>query len=451
MTKDMTTGNIPKHLITFAIPMVLGNLFQLTYNAVDSIIVGRYVGTNSLAAVGAANPIMNIVIFIIVGICMGTSVLMSEYYGAQEIDKLKREISTSMIVGIIFTIFMSIVCFFLSMSILKLTKTPNEIINEADGYLKIIFSGLIFTFIYNIYSSTLRSMGDSVTPIVFLIFSSILNIFLDITLVLKFNLGVNGAAIATVISQGCSSVLCVIYALKKIPLLRFKRSEIVVDKALLKDTINYSWVTALQQTCLYVGKLLVQGSVNRLGVNSIATFNAVTRIDDFVLTPEQSISHAMTTFIAQNRGANRRERIKKGFVAGMLIEATYWLIVIAPVFLGANNLMLLFVPESGSEVIRLGVLYLEAMAVFYILPGMTNGLQGYFRGMGDLKITLCSTFLQITGRVIFSYILAPKLGIAGIAFSCLLGWIIMLSYEIPVFYRYNKKKNKGLKNKLLSA
>jgi putative MATE family efflux protein len=439
VTKDMTSGSIPKHLITFAIPMVLGNLFQLTYNAVDAIIVGHFVGTSSLAAVGAANPIMNIVIFFIVGICMGTSVLMSEYFGANDIEKLKREVSTSMIVGMVFTIVMSIVCFFLAKPILVITQTPSEIIPEANIYLKVIFSGLIFTFLYNIYSSTLRSMGDSKTPIIFLMISSILNIFLAILFVVVFKLGVMGAGIATVISQFVSCTLCIIYVYRKIPILHFKRSEIVIDKALLKDTINYSWVTALQQTCLYVGKLLIQGSVNRLGVNSIATFNAVTRVDDFVLTPEQSIAYATTTFVAQNRGAKKRERIKKGFYAGMIIEAIYWLIVVAPVYFGSGSLMKLFVPDSGAEVIRLGVIYLESMAIFYILPGMTNGLQGYFRGMGDLKITLVSTFIQIVVRVIFSYILAPSFGIAGIAFSCLAGWIAMLFYEIPVYFKHRKQ------------
>ncbi|SFC17541.1 MATE family efflux transporter [Clostridium uliginosum] len=439
MTNDMTSGNIPKQLVKFAIPMVLGNMFQLTYNAVDSIIVGHFVGTSSLAAVGAANPIMNIVIFFIVGICMGTSVLMSEYFGEGNIKKLKREISTSMIVGLGFTIIMSIICFFLSKNILLITQTPIEIVPEANLYLRTIFCGLIFTFLYNIYSATLRSMGDSKTPILFLIFSSILNAILAVIFVVVLKLGVLGTAIATVISQAVSSILCIIYVYKKIPILRFSKSEITVDTSLLKNTINYSWVTALQQTCLYIGKLLVQGSVNPLGVNSIAAFNAVTRIDDFALNPEQSISSAMTTFIAQNRGGEKFDRIKKAFHYGMLIEVIYWLILIAPVYLGARSVMQLFVPDSGAQVIHLGVIYLESMAFFYILPGLTNGLQGYFRGMGDLKITLISTFVQILSRVILSYILAPRYGIAGIAFSCLFGWIVMLSYEVPAYLKYRKK------------
>lgn len=439
MTKDMTSGSIPKQLVTFAIPMILGNMFQLTYNAVDAIIVGRFVGTNSLAAVGAANPIMNIVIFLIVGICTGTSVLMSEYFGSGDIKKLKREISTSIIAGLIFTIIISISCIFLSKYILIITQTPIEIVSEANLYLRTIFCGLIFTFIYNIYSATLRSMGDSKTPILFLIFSSILNAILAITFVAFFNLGILGAAIATVISQAVSSVLCIIYVYNKVPILRFSKSELIIDKALLKNTISFSSVAALQQTCLYIGKLLVQGSVNSLGVSSIAAFNAVTRIDDFALAPEQSIAIGMTTMIAQNKGAKKYEHIKKIFNYGILIEVIYWLIVIAPVYFGANSIMQLFVPDSDAMVVHLGVIYLESMAFFYILPGLTNGLQGYFRGMGDLKITLISTFLQILTRVIFSYILAQRYGIAGIAFSCLAGWIVMLFYEVPSYSAHRKQ------------
>lgn len=439
VAKDMTTGNISKHLISFAIPMVLGNLFQLTYNAVDSIIVGRYVGTEALAAVGAANPIMNIIIFFIVGICMGASILMSEFYGAGDLERLKKEISTSLIMGLIFTITISFLCFFLVKPILILTKTPQEIIPVANNYLRIICSGLMFTFLYNIYAATLRSVGDSKTPIYFLVISSILNVVLDLLFVVKLGLGVKGAAIATVIAQGVCCVLCIGYVYKYVPILRIKRSELEVDKKLLKKTINYGWVTAMQQTCLYVGKLLVQGAVNPLGIESIATFNAVTRVDDFVFTPQQSIASAMTTYIAQNRGANKADRIKKGFRCGMYIETIYWGIIAVIVYMGAKGIVGLFVTETNGEIISLGGAYLRSMAFFYIMPAITNGIQGYFRGMGELKVTLRSTFIQMTFRVMFSYLLASRWGIPGIAMSCFGGWVAMLAYEVPIYLKYRRK------------
>ena len=448
MATDMTNGNISNHLIKFAVPLVLGNLFQLTYNAADSIIVGRYVGTSALAAVGTANPIMNIVMFLIVGICMGASVLMSEYFGANDIKNFKREVSTTMIAGLIFTVIIIILCVMLIEPILRLIQTPQEIISDATIYLKIIFLGLIFTFLYNVYASTLRSIGDSKSPLIFLIISAILNVVMDIIFVVYFNMGVAGAAIATVIAEMFSSIFCIIYVYKKVPLLRFSKNEIVLDKKLLKRTINYSSVTAMQQTCLYVGKVLVQSAVNPLGVDAIATFNAVNRVDDFAFTPQQSISNAMTTFLAQNRGAKKHERIKQGLWAGLKIETLYWCIIVGLVYFGANKLMNLFVPNEGSKVIELGVIYLHLMAFFYILPAWTNGIQGYFRGMGQLKVKLISTFSQMVGRVTFAYLLAPRLGIVGIALSCFAGWVIMLAYEVPVLIKHRINHSSKQKSSL---
>ena len=432
MTRNMTNGSIFKHLFSFAIPMIFGNLFQLTYNAVDSIIVGRYVGEKALAAVGTANPIMNIVIFFIIGICMGASVLMSEFYGAGEMDKLKKEISTTMILGFGFAIVISILCMLFAKPILILIQTPKEILNVASSYLRIIFSGLIFTFFYNVYASTLRSMGDAKTPIYFLIISSVLNTLLDL-------LFVEGAAFATVIAEAVSCILCIRYAYRKVPILRLKMKDMVIERNLVEKTIRYSWVTSLQQTCLYVGKVFVQGAVNPLGIDSIASFNAVNRIDDFAFTPEQSISHAMTTFIAQNRGAKKEKRIQEGFYKGLIMEVLYWALLWVVVFFGAGAMMKLFVPEGDGSILQLGTKYLQAMAFFYLLPALTNGLQGYFRGIGDLKITLNSTFIQMLFRVIFAYIFAPKMGINGIAYACLCGWIAMLLYEVPVYFRIRKK------------
>jgi len=445
----MTNGNISNHLIKFAVPLVLGNLFQLTYNAADSIIVGRYVGTNALAAVGTANPIMNIVMFLIVGICMGASVLMSEYFGANDIKKFKREVSTTMIAGLIFTFIIIIVSVISIEPILRLIQTPQEIISDATTYLRIIFFGLIFTFLYNVYASTLRSIGDSKSPLIFLIISAILNVVMDIIFVVYFNMGVAGAAIATVTAEMFSSLFCIIYVYKKVPLLHFSKHEIVLDKDLLKRTINYSSVTAMQQTCLYVGKVLVQSAVNPLGVDAIATFNAVNRVDDFAFTPQQSISSAMTTFLAQNRGAKKHDRIKQCLWTGLKIETLYWCVIALLVYFGANNLMNLFVPNEGSKVIELGVVYLHLMAFFYILPAWTNGIQGYFRGMGQLKVTLISTFSQMIGRVTFAYLLAPRLGIVGIALSCFGGWVIMLAYEVPVLIKHRRKQSSKQKTTLV--
>lgn len=442
MSSNMTDGRIPGKLVKFAVPMILGNLFQLTYNAVDSIIVGRYAGEDALAAVGTANPIMNIIIFFIVGICLGASVLMSEYYGAGDLETLKKEISTTFLGGFFFTIGITIICLISTKHILLLIHTPIEIIDSAVQYLRIIFLGLLFTFLYHVCASALRSIGDSKTPIYFLILSSCVNAALDIVFVGWNNLGVIGAAYATVIAEAVSALLCVTYIYWKVPLIRLKRMEIVLDKTLLVLTIQYSWPSAMQQTVLYIGKVLVQSAVNPLGVEAIAAFNAVNRVDDFAFAPQQSIAQSMTVFIAQNRGAKKEERIQSGFLAGIVIEIAYCLSLLVVIYLGAPYVMQLFVTQKESEIVVLGTTYLRYMAFFYILPGFTNGIQGYFRGMGWMKVTFAATSVQMISRVIFAYLFISRFGFTSIAFACFGGWICMLTYEVPQYFRY-RKRNKG--------
>lgn len=443
MKTDMTKGNIPVHLAKFALPLILGNLFQLTYNAVDSIIIGRYAGDASQAAIGTANPIMNIAVFFIVGICTGTSVLMSEYFGAKDHEKLKREIGTSMSVGVLFSLALSLICVLFAKTFLKLINTPAEILELAAAYLRIIFGGLVFTFLYNIYAATMRSIGDARTPIYFLAFSAVLNVILDIVLIVKYDLGVYGAAMGTVFSQMISAVLCGIYVYYKMPIISMKWRDFRIDRQLLKDTVNYSWATGMQKITLNVGKVLIQAFVNDLGVASIAAFNAVNRVDDFVFQPEQSIGSAITTFIAQNRGAGKKERIQKSFRVGLLMEVIYWMIIGTVIWIFAPKVMVLFVGDETTEVANLGIIYLRTMSVIYLLPGMTNALQGYMRGQGRMKICLASTFVQIVGRVTAAAVMIPVFQIAGVAYSCLIGWICMLSFEVP-YYIWMRKKEGSL-------
>lgn len=438
----MTKGSIPSHLTKFAIPLILGNMFQLTYNAVDSIVVGRYVGNEAQAAVGTSNPLMNIIIFFIIGICTGASVLMSMYFGAKEYEKLKREIATAMILGLAFSISITIVVIFLAKPLLILIQTPSEILDLSAGYLRVISFGLVFTFIYNIYAASLRSMGDSKTPIYFLIFSSILNIILDLVFVVWWKVGVNGVAYATVISQMISSLLCMQYVRKKVPMMCFTRKEFRIDPMLVKDTVGFAWATAIQNIALNVGKVLVQGCVNTLGVDAMATFNAVTRVDDFVFQPQQSIGSAMTTFVAQNKGAGNKQRIQKSLKIGLLMESVYWIGIGTIIYLVSENIMYLFVQDSSNSIVSMGVSYLRAMSLFYFMPAMTNGIQGYFRGLGKLNINFLSTLIQMIGRVAMAYILVPRLGVYGIALSCFIGWVCMLGFEVPYYYWYRSQEKK---------
>ena len=439
MVKDMTNGNIAKHLIYYSIPLILGNLFQLTYNAVDSIIVGKCAGESALAAVGAASPVMNIVILGINGLCIGASVLMSEFFGGGKQEDFRREFSTTLLFGTIFSLSVMVLGLLLSGSILRLLKVPEEILDMSVLYLRIIFCGLPFTCFYNAYASGMRSVGDSKTPVNFLAFASVLNAALDYLFIAIFRWGVAGAAVATVIAQAVSALLCVGYVYRKLPLLALQGKELRIHKDLLGQTLRHGSVTALQQATQPIGKLLIQGMVNELGVAAIATFNAVSRVDDFAFTPEQSISHGMMTFIAQNRGAKKKDRVHSGLRVGLTVEFGYWVIICLVILLLRTPIMRLFASADQTEMIALGSAYLLRMAFFYIMPAFTNGMQGFFRGVGNMNITFISTFIQISIRVICIAIMMPYMGLVAVAYASLIGWACMLLFEVPYYFKYKRE------------
>lgn len=440
----MTQGSIKGHLVRFAIPLILGNMFQLTYNAADSIIVGRFVGNEAQAAVGIANPLMNVLTFFIVGVCNGIGVLISEYFGAKNEKKLRIEMGTATVFGGLVFGLLSLILWIGAVWILRLIRTPEEVLALTAGYLRVVAPGLLFVFLYNLYATALRSMGDAQTPLYFLIFSSVLNIILDLILVVGIKGGVYGAAAGTLISQILASLLCIAYSRKKSSVLALAPKEFCIDRSILRRTIQYSWSTGMQKITLNVGKLLIQTFVNPLGVDVIAAFNAVNRVDDFVFQPEQSIGAAITTFAAQNRGAKKGERVYRSFRVGMTMEVIYGVIIGIIIFAGARPVMGLFSSDPDNVMIPLGVTYLHIMAFLYVLPGLTNGLQGYVRGWGQMNLCLVSTFLQIGSRVLSAAFLIPALGMPGIAYCCLFGWIVMLAYEVP-YYVYHKKEKFMLK------
>ena len=441
MTKDMTTGKIMPLLVKFTIPLVLGNLFQLTYNAVDSIIVGHFVGKEALAAVGICNPISTLMILFLNGLCMGASILMGMQYGAKEYDTLHRQISTTMLSGVVFSVFLTLICVIFAVPILHLMQVDPSILVMTTQYLRIIFVGLVFTFLYNFFSSTLRALGDSNSPLYFLIISAILNIFGDLFFVVVLHAGSNGCAISTVISEALCCLFCIIYIQKKVPIMRLGKKWMVFDSSLLKKTIAYGWASAMQQATVQLGKLGIQAIVNTMGVSVAAAFAVVNRIDDFAYTPEQNIAHAMTALMAQNKGAGKKDRMREGFRCGLVLETIYGIAVFLVCFVFARHLMMLFVKDE--EVIGHGVTYLHLISVMYILPAFTNGIQGFFRGIGDLKITLISSFINMGVRVLAAapLVLIMHLGIEALPFSYLAGWIGMLVAELPLLIRTYRKQD----------
>jgi len=437
MTNDMTRGRILPQLISFTIPLVLGNLFQLTYNAADSMIVGRYLGGQALAAVGTAGPIMNLAILFISGMCMGAGILMSTQYGAKQQDVLERQISTTLLSGLVFSFFVTLSMMVLAKPVLTLIRVPEEILDSACGYLRIIFTGFLFTFAYNFFSSTLRALGDSKASLYFLVISSVFNIAGDLLFVAVFRWGVNGSALATVLSQMICCLCCMIYIQKKVPLLRLGKRWLIFDKRLLSRTFSFGITSALQLMCVQLGKVCVQSMVNMQGIAFMAAFTAVNRVDDFALTPQQNIAHAATTFMAQNKGAGQEKRMKQGFFCGVLVELCYTAAVGSCVFLFAEPIMKLFLPEESAEVIVLGVTYLQLISFLYLLSGSGNIVQGFFRGIGDLKVTLISSLLNISVRVIavFFMLQVSNGGFGCLAWACCFGWISMNLLEIPLLIK----------------
>lgn len=441
--KDMTKGSIAPQIAGFAVPLVLGNLFQLCYNAADSMIVGKFVGTKALAAVGSSNPLMTFAILFINGMCMGASILMGMQFGGGRMHRLRRQISTTMIGGCVFSLVLSLFCIAGAPWLLRLIQVEEGLIPLASQYLRIVFSGLIFTFIYNFYANTLRALGDSKTPVYFLVFSSVLNILGDLFFVLVLHMGSAGCAAATVISQACCSLLCGLYIKRKVSILCLGRDWLVFDKGQFAETIRYGWASAMQQASVQLGKIGIQAVVNTMGVSVVAAFAAVNRIDDFAIVPQQSIASAMTSFMAQNYGAGEKERIWKGFRWGMVLEVIYGIFIGLACVFGADFFMGLFV--NDAKVLILGKSYLHLIAFIYILPAVTNGVQGYFRGIGDLKVTLWSSMMNMGFRVLSAlfFVYLFHMGIQGLPVAYLVGWIAMLVFELPLLLKKIKENKKA--------
>ena len=437
----MTSGSPRTHLLRHALPLLLGNWLQLSYNAVDTIIAGRFLGQSALAAEGIAAPVMNLVILAITGLCIGAGVLMSEAFGAKNFFKLRSVLANTLLAGFTVCCALAVLGIIFTPQVLALLDVPEEIFSITAVYLRITFLGAPFTFCYNALAAGLKSVGDADTPLRFLAFSAILNAALDLIFLGLLGFGILCSALTTVFAEAVCAVLALTHLLRKVPELCPQKQCWRPDAGVLKQILRYGGPTALQQAIQPVCKVLIQGQVNALGVSSIAAFNAVTRADDFACIPAQSISSAISTYIAQNRGAGKQERIRPGFRSGMGLEFCYWLLIGSLVLLLRTPMVSLFVTGDGSEeVIRLGSEYLSRMALFYLFPAMTNGMQGFFRGMGKMNTTMAGTFLQASIRTICTFLLAPRMGLTGIAFSCSIGWSVMLLYEVPYYFITCRKK-----------
>lgn len=436
---DMTEGNPNKLILKFAFPMILGNIFQQVYNLVDSIVVGKFVGADALAAVGSSFAIVVFITSIIIGLTMGVGIIFAQYYGSRDMENFKETIVTSFIFIGGVTIFIMIVSLLCIDLILDLFNMPNRLIKDSKGYLIIIILGLLFTFIYNLATALLRSIGDSKRPLYFLIVASIINIVLDIVFVLKFNWGVRGVAIATIIAQATSAILSIIYVYKSINFIKISKQDIRINKDTFKNVVKYSVLTSIQQSIMNFGILIVQGLVNTFGPTVMAAFAAGVKVDSIAYMPVQDFGNAFSTFVAQNKGAGKINRVKEGVRSSTKIIIIFCVIVSSLIFIFSKDIMYIFINKSEIEVISLGVEYLSVVSIFYVLIGFLFMFYGLFRGVGLINISIVLTVVSLGTRVILAYILASTwLSERGIWWSIPIGWA--LADIIGILY-YQKKIN----------
>lgn len=426
MQRDLTAGSVTKGMLLFAGPMILGNLLQQLYNVADTLIVGQFLGAGPLAAVGSSFTLMVFLTSIILGLCMGSSVVFSMLYGAKREDDLK----TSFFIAFVFiagvTLVINTLAFAFIDPLLRVLQIPALILKDTRAYLLIIFGGIGFTFIYNYFASLLRGIGNSVVPLVFLAVSAILNIILDLVLILRFNMGVSGAALATITAQGVSAVSIGIYSFLKIPVLRLKRTHLRFNQAIVQDVVQYSLLTCVQQSIMNFGILMIQGLVNSFGVSVMAAFAAAVKIDSFAYMPVQDFGNAFSTYIAQNYGAGKADRIQKGIRCAILTALVFCILISVIVFFFASSLMLIFVRPEETEIIAIGTVYLKVEGACYCGIGCLFLLYGLYRGIGRPGISVVLTVISLGTRVALAYLLAPvpAVGLLGIWWAIPIGWFL---------------------------
>ena len=422
MYHDLTKGSISRSLLLFALPMMAGNLLQQFYNIADTLIVGRVLGSNSLAAVGSAYTLMTFLTSIFLGLSMGSGALFSIYQGRQDTKSLKSSIVHSFVLITIVTLLINGLVYAFMEPILAFLKVPEDVISGMRDYLYVIFAGLIATSLYNFFSCLLRALGNSTMPLVFLAISAILNIALDLLFVAVFSFGIRGAAFATIIAQYVSGIGIFLYVLIKCPEFLPSKTDLQFRSDILKEILNLSSLTCIQQSVMNFGILMVQGLVNSFGSVIMAAFAAAVKIDTFAYLPVQDFGNAFSTFVAQNYGAGNYDRIKKGTKQAFAISIVFSLVISGLVCLFAPNLMQLFVNGTQTDVISAGVLYLRVEGAFYCGIGCLFLLYGYYRAIKKAGMSVVLTVLSLGTRVLLAYLLSAKIGVIGIWMAIPIGW-----------------------------
>lgn len=440
MEQNLTTGKIGRSLIFFSLPMILGNLLQQLYNVADTLIVGKTIGATALSAVGSSYALMVLLTSIILGLCMGSGVVFAQLYGAGRMDDLKTSIWNALAFILLVSVAINAVSYALLDRFIVWLNIPAQAVAFTRTYLRIILAGMTFVSVYNFFAGVLRSIGNTVVPLIFLAVAAVTNIVLDLILILVFKMGVAGAALATVAAQALSTVCIAVYFFAKARHLCPARRHRRFDKRLLRLIVSNSVLTSIQQSIMNLGILMVQGLVNSFGFAASAAFAAVVKIDAFAYMPAQDFGNAFSTYIAQNVGAGRTERIHKGMRTAIQISSVFCVLASLCVCAFARPLMLLFVKAGETEIIAIGMQYLRIEGLFYIGIGVLFLLYGLFRGFGKAGVSIILTVVSLGSRVALAYALSaiPTLGLIGIWWSVPIGWALADLIGLLIYRRYKK-------------
>ncbi|MGI5895091.1 MAG: MATE family efflux transporter [Candidatus Merdivicinus sp.] len=441
MSRSLTSGPVTRSMLLFALPMIAGNLLQQFYNIADTLIVGRTIGPDALAAVGASYTLMVFITSVLLGLCMGSGILFSMLFGSGDEDGLKTSSILSFAMIGLLTVAIQTAALLLLDPILRWMQIPADIYQMTREYLHVIFWGLLFTFLYNYFAAYLRAIGNSAVPLVFLGISTILNILLDLFLILKAGRGVAGAAWATVIAQAVSAVGMTLYTFLRVPQFRFERRHIRFDAGMSRRIFSLSLLTCVQQSVMNFGILMIQGLVNSFGVTVIAAFAAAVKIDSFAYMPVQDFGNAFSTFIAQNYGARDMQRIRQGLRSAIWTALLFCIAISVPVFLFAPQLMCIFVDADQLEIISVGVQYLRIEGSCYCGIGCLFLLYGLYRGLGKPEISVVLTVISLGVRVALAYLLAPipAIGLLGIWWAIPIGWFLADLTGLILYRRIRRK------------
>ena len=435
----MTSGSTMKLILGFAVPLLMGMLFQQVYSLVDTIIVGRFLGVSALAAVGATGSINFLIVGFCQGICNGFALPVAQRFGATDYDGLRKYVGTSAVLAIIFGGAITLITVIACRPILELMQTPSDIIDLSYNYIVVIFAGIPAIMLYNILSAYLRSLGDSVTPVIFLVISAGLNIGLDLLFIVTFKWGVFGAAFATVLSQAVSGILCLILIIKKFDILHLKRDDWKLDWDYTRYLLIMGLPMGLQYSITAIGSVILQSSVNTLGSTAVASMTAGSRISMFVVCPFDALGSTMATFGGQNVGAGRLDRLGRGLRSAVTLGAIYSALILVVLIFFGRDLILLFVNASEVTVIAQAKQFLVTNAAFYLMLALVNIVRFLIQGMGFSGFAVFAGVFEMVARALVGLVFVPIFGFIAACFASPLAWIFADCFLIPAFFHCRKK------------